>query len=557
MNAVQAEVGNMAEEGGKEARKLALQAVSRVAVEPALRVSYRSQGRLLLIGKAAAALDACAVLKPLLRCFVLAWGEGISQVEGDIPILFIGQGVKLEAAGYMGEFRVTLRSQAHTEVNLARLFEADFNHFDLILDLGTPALLNWEIAPLGYYAPRDEQDLQRALAELPELVGEFEKARFVHYDPAICVHGGSGLRGCRRCLDVCPAGAIRSLVDKIAVDPYLCQGAGACATACPSGAIIYHYPKPAATLERLRRLLHTYRQAGGRDAVLLFHEAEARAARLAVVEECLPDNWIPLAVEELGGIGMDIWLAALAYGAGRVLLLATTSVPPGVLGELKTQLRFARALLEGMAYPATVLRLVDGVADDASLLQDLVRGPGMPPIEPADFAGGNAKRDTLYAAIDHLASQASWLTPVIALPAQAPFGEIQLDRDACTLCMACVSVCPVSALFAGVDTPKLELLEAACVQCGLCEQACPEQAISLHPRFVFDSWQRHQRRLLHEEAAFHCVVCGNPFATRRLIDKITGTLQGHAMFQDAAALRRLQMCGDCRVRDLFGQGLKP
>jgi hypothetical protein len=28
-------------------------------------------------------------------------------------------------------------------------------------------------------------------------------------------------------------------------------------------------------------------------------------------------------------------------------------------------------------------------------------------------------------------------------------------------------------------------------------------------------------------------------------------LKGHWMFQDANALRRLQMCEDCRVKDMF------
>jgi hypothetical protein len=36
-----------------------------------------------------------------------------------------------------------------------------------------------------------------------------------------------------------------------------------------------------------------------------------------------------------------------------------------------------------------------------------------------------------------------------------------------------------------------------------------------------------------------------------LLDKLSRKLEGHWMFQDEAARRRLQMCEDCRVRDLF------
>jgi ferredoxin len=539
----------------REAREAALQAVSQVAVEPTSRVPYRSQGRLLIIGEAAEALAVCETLKEHLHCFVLAQGEGIGRAEGDVPVVFINPSLDLKVTGYLGEFAVDLRSKEHGEINLAQVFEAGFTRFDLILDLGTPPLLGWEMPPFGYYAPQGAAaELQRALAELPGLVGEFEKATFFHYSPDSCAHGRSGLPGCRRCLDACPSGAITSLGDKIAVDPFYCQGAGSCATACPTGAIIYSFPKPADTLNRLRRLLQTYRESGGREPVLLFHDTQAGNKQLAGIRERLPGQLIPIEVEEIGSVGMDIWLASLAYGASRVLLLQTPELPSGVFKELQEQLRFSRALLEGMGYPGTALKLVSASPDDAVLLEEWCKSPSMPPIRPADFAGSNAKRDSLYYAIDALAAQTSRCNDTIALPAHAPFGEIQVDRNACTLCMACVSVCPAKALFDGIDTPRLEFLEASCVQCGLCQAACPEQAVTLHPRFVFNPQRRRQRRVLHEAAPFNCIVCGQPFATRSLIDKMTARLQGHRMFQDTASRRRLQMCGDCRVRDLWGEG---
>ncbi|MEZ5585202.1 MAG: hypothetical protein R3F37_22840 [Candidatus Competibacteraceae bacterium] len=77
-------------------------------------------------------------------------------------------------------------------------------------------------------------------------------------------------------------------------------------------------------------------------------------------------------------------------------------------------------------------------------------------------------------------------------------------------------------------------------------------AITRCTRFLFDQQQRRRRRM-HEEAAFHCVQCGKPFATSSMIEKMTAKLGGHWMFQDEQALKRLRMCGDCRVRAIFGE----
>jgi hypothetical protein len=56
--------------------------------------------------------------------------------------------------------------------------------------------------------------------------------------------------------------------------------------------------------------------------------------------------------------------------------------------------------------------------------------------------------------------------------------------------------------------------------------------------------------VLNEAAPFDCVRCGKPFGTRQMVDSMLAKLGGHSMFAGATALRRLQMCGDCRVVDM-------
>jgi len=152
--------------------------------------------------------------------------------------------------------------------------------------------------------------------------------------------------------------------------------------------------------------------------------------------------------------------------------------------------------------------------------------------------------------LSHLHQQTAEQPQTLALSDSAAFGEILVDKQACTLCMSCVSVCPAGALVDGVDKPQLNFIEDLCVQCGMCEQACPEKAIDLQPRYVFDRNMARQKRLLHEEPVFHCISCQKPFATQKMIDTMITKLADHPMFQ-GPDLERLKMCEDCRVKAMF------
>ena len=138
---------------------------------------------------------------------------------------------------------------------------------------------------------------------------------------------------------------------------------------------------------------------------------------------------------------------------------------------------------------------------------------------------------------------------MIPLAAGAPFGRIEVNREACTLCMSCVGACPTNALADSKEFPRLSFIERNCVQCGLCAATCPESAITLEPRLLLAKEARTPV-VLHEAEPFHCVRCGKAFATRQMIDTMVDKLTGHSMFGEAAALNRLKMCGDCRVVDM-------
>ncbi len=515
--------------------------------EPGGAVSYISRGRVLVIGSLDAAAAVARRLPGELKAHVLATDEaGERPGRPDVG----GLGARLVRArlagldGHLGAFHGRIHDRGGTADLGPLLGLAPHEPFDVVVDLGTaPALLR-EKGPPGYFNPVEADALEATLAVLPDWVGELEKPQYFAYEPEICVHGSRGQAGCNRCLDHCATEAIRSAGERIEVDPYLCLGCGSCATVCPTGAIGYTAPSGEAFVDALRRLLRHYREAGGSRPVVLVHDTEAGATALADWGAMMPESVLPVAVEDTGGVGPDAWLAALAFGAARVVLAVPAETPASERAATDGELAVAREVLAGLELPPDRIATLT-LGGDETPLSD---APEPLVAEPATFAAFGGKRARMRWAIDHLYRQGGASAPTRSLPAGAPFGAISVDAEACTLCMACVSVCPTHAVTGGGDTPRLDFREDRCVQCGICERACPEDAIALAPQIDYAAQSEAHGRVLNEAPMHHCPECGKAFAPRAVIERMEERLASHWMFGDEAARHRLRLCEDCRVK---------
>ena len=416
-----------------------------------------------------------------------------------------------------------------------------------MLDMSCEPLLDHEVLPFGYYAPRnDPAALKRALAEIPELEGEFEKPKYFAYDASICAHSRSGITACTNCIDVCGTGAIKSNGERISVEPYLCQGCGSCSSSCPSGAISYAYPRPADAMAQLAELLAAHYAKHQTHAVVFLHDAERGAERIAGFSAQLEPSVLPVAVEEVASVGMDGWFCALAYGAAAVVI-DSPGVEKSMTKALAAQLTTANDILGGLGLANSIV-MVENVS--AEKLNAQAASHVATVREVATFKTFNDKRQTIRMAVDHLRSTSA-VVEEVGLARCAPFGKVNINIQACTLCLACVTVCPARALQDGDTLPQLKFIESNCLQCGMCEQACPENAVSLTARYLYDSEQALKPAIVNEEKPFNCIVCDKPFATERIIDRMMTKLTGHWMFEDNNSKRRLKMCEDCRVMDIF------
>ena len=554
-------------EGARALPKIAalITAATLQAEQPRGDVALKSEGVTVIYGADDQALEAAEQLKDRLDLTVILTGPSpITPPRfSDYPVV---RGTITRATGYLGAFELVVdgfatplpSSRAALQWNPPR--DGARSRCDVVIDLSgaLPLFPGWQHRE-GYLraSPEDPVAVQKLLFAAADLIGTFSKPRYVALKPALCAHARSGQIGCTRCLDACPAGAITPNGDAVAIDPHICAGCGTCAAVCPTAAVTYVAPDAQSTARRLRSILIAYRQAGATEPpILLLHDTTHGAPLIEALArhgDGLPARVIPVPIE--GQLGLDAYATAFAFGAAELRVLCAPS-DLARCDAITREAALLKALLPPLGFGQARMRLL--AEDDPFALGTTLRDiEPRPAPRPAAYLPTGDKMALTTQALNALHQAAPTPLDAVPLPQGAPIGRIHVDTAGCTLCLACVAVCPTTALRDHAERPMVKFIEDLCVQCGLCRTTCPENVITLEPRAVFGTARRAELVLNEEEPAI-CIRCAKPFGTKASIEKVmTQLADKHWMFKDPAIADRIRMCGDCRVIAQTKHGLDP
>jgi len=564
------ETAGWSRDGAGAGPKMAALLSAAAEVMPSVAsVTIESEGVILVYGRDEKAVQAAHLLKEHLDITVLLKAPAAGVTPPTTTEFPIAKGTIRSAKGYLGSFDIVVDDFATPAPSSrsALVFGPSRNgaqsQCDIILDLsgGVPLFPAADLRN-GYLRadPLNPAGVLEAVLKARDLVGTFEKPRYIKFDDDLCTHARSRIVGCTRCLDLCPTGAIVPAGNHVSIDAHICAGCGQCAAACPTGAASYALPPVEGLIRKLRAALSAYRGAGGEAPVLLVHDDKHGSElinALARLGDGLPANTVPFAVNEVTQVGLETIAAAFAYGGSAVRFLLRETQPHDITG-LKQTIALADPILQGLGFGAGRVQTIE--TNDPDALGTALRAIAfMPPTNrPATFTPLGDKRGLLRSSLRELQRAAPAPADVIALPARAPFGAVNIHVDGCTLCLACVSACPTGALSDDPERPVLRFSEDACVQCGLCKATCPEKVITLTPQLDFRT-ATATARVLKEEQPFCCIRCGKPFGVKSTIERVAAKLEGkHWMFKDAAKrLDVIKMCDDCRVVVVTEQDFSP
>ena len=503
-----------------------------------------SEGLCLILGRGDVAIAAAEQLKDHLSVTLLLTDATDLPVTRAYDVI---RGHLKRATGALGQFELTIDALQQVIPGgrgapvMTDPRDGGRSVCDVILDLsGGTTLFPAPEKREGYLRadPGSQTAVAAAVLEASHLIGTFEKPLYVKLEPLLCAHSRAEQIGCTNCLDACPTGAITPSGEHVTIDPMICAGCGACSSLCPSGAISYDAPPVDLTMRRVQTLARAYREAGGAAPRLLVHDDHGREmiALAARFGRGLPADVIPLQLEALNAFGHAEALCALSAGFADVSILMAPKTDRGPM-EREAALTLAIA--------PDAVALLD--ITDPDVLSDVLYDarPPAPCAEPVRPMG--TRRQITRQAVKALHPE----TDVIPLPADAPYGAVLVDTDACALCLSCVSLCPSGALGENPDMPQLRFQEDACLQCGLCANICPETAITYEPRLNLADTALEQV-VLNEEEPFACIECGSLFGVKSTVERIMEKLAGkHSMFPNEKTARMIQMCDNCRVNAQF------
>lgn len=394
----------------------------------------------------------------------------------------------------------------------------------------------------GVYKAADYQDALRKALEITANLGEIEKERYLTVESRRCASGRSELKGCEYCLP-CPYDAIRREGIKMLFSDVGCQGCGLCTALCPlSVPQLRAYPA-----EFLYAQIETLVGSDLEPRVLLIACSEHIETLNAVGrKKTRYPAVLPLFVPCLDMVSEAHLLSAFDMGADGIILWGCEESDHEHLDSIA---HFVRLALSAFNLGDRLLVLNHG-QDVAKPISDFVKRIRPSPIgrktkrgAPVDYT--RPQREILVTVIQNLYEKTRVQPRMKEENTRFPFADLAITAR-CTLCNACVNLCPTKALEKG--TQSIDFAYGRCIACGLCEQACPEDALTLRRVLDFSRLVEQGSKRLIEVDLVACAGCGKLFMPKSAFERMTSLIRasGEGELTVDERLKMLSYCEKCR-----------
>jgi len=376
-------------------------------------------------------------------------------------------------------------------------------------------------------------------------IGTFQVEEAVVHQVEYCAFVPRLDLGCKRCLAVCPEGAIKTGPKGIWIDQARCKECGRCVSICPTGAMSYERFNDPLFFKYFSKL---YLDPGltlviGTQNVLKEFWWKASNKRFEMV--------FFLEHPQPASLGPVHFIYLFCLGFKRVVIVSNdTSLEKDPVGQhalFINNILKRLSLCEKNVFPIEFCasgELESFLMDTHFLNNDLKQGLNIPGLSGVSLGNRRKLLNQLLRAL---------VVEEFSTGRQKTVSKIQTDffatasvNEDCSVCLACLNVCNQEALqVEEADELRLVFNGGLCINCKACEEICPERALSLTPDLVLAN-DFFSYKILAKDDVVKCKRCGKVFGNKKSFERTVKILRDCGRYT-GKELEVLFMCEECRA----------
>ncbi|KAA0258112.1 4Fe-4S dicluster domain-containing protein [Deferribacter autotrophicus] len=366
--------------------------------------------------------------------------------------------------------------------------------------------------------------------KLFERVGEYQVEELVLHENEICQYSPKLGIGCRRCLQACKYDALYVDDNGIKVNHLLCVGCGGCISVCPTGAMQNGYFKDDVFIKYFQTLQLT------EDVILLLGDEENIRKFLWSNHNKSFEKSYPIPVDPKF-LNVMHYLFLFSIGVAKLYLLNDKLAD-------KNEVKFVNSFIKFLFgyYP-----FIEFIEKYDEYSEKSYQNPLENKYNNFSFS---SRRKKLAAILKFLYENSEKRNVLLKDNILDIFGNVLLDKDRCTLCLACVNHCKIGALLAKETDYTLNHNPSICIQCRICEKVCPEEAIEVASGLLLAD-EFFELKVLNKDEPMVCPGCGKVFGNKKSYNAVKEKLSLAGLFEVKG--KYLNYCETCRVKMLFGE----